>query len=130
MPDSTLFQTTQLTRVQWWRILLRLAAARGGSARDAVRVFYHLALKPSLAFRGWARFDPSRILSLSVRGPGHPNFAVHARDNGSDVGTFEEFFSSRHTVIPPDLPALEAKVIYDIGANIGIASLYFASAFP
>src|SRR5436190_19878408 len=91
MPDSTLFQTTQLTRVQWCRILLRLAAARAGSARDAVRVFYHLALKPSLAFRGWARFDPSRILSLSVRGPGHPHFAVHARDNGSDVGTFEEF---------------------------------------
>src|SRR2546423_14450315 len=55
---------------------------------------------------------------------------VHARDNGGDVATSEEFFSRRYTILPPELPPLEPKVIYDIGANIGMASLYYAGYFP
>jgi FkbM family methyltransferase len=130
MPGSTTFQDRELTRLQWWRILLRFGFNQCTSPREALRLFYYVALKPSLAFRGRAKFDPSRLLTFSLRAPNHGNFKIHARDNGADVGTLEEFFSSRYTIIPPDLSTLEPKVVYDIGANIGIASLYLATAFP
>ena len=112
------------------QILLRFAAARGASPIDAARLFYHVGLKPALVFRGWQRFEPQKILSFAARGPGGRKLTVHARDNSLDVGTFEEFFSSRYTIIPHGLPLLEPKVIYDIGANIGVASLYFACRYP
>src|SRR5207302_1585497 len=34
------------------------------------------------------------------------------------------------TIVPPDLPPLSPKVVYDIGANTGMASLYFSTCFP
>ncbi len=45
------------------------------------------------------------------------------------MGTFTEFFSSRYVLIPPELPPMEPEVIYDIGANIGMASLFYATHF-
>jgi len=46
------------------------------------------------------------------------------------MSTFAEFFSSRYVLIPPELPPMEPEVVYDIGANIGIASLFYATRFP
>jgi len=46
-----------------------------------------------------------------------------------DVGTIEEFFSSRNAVIPPEVPPYEPQVVYDIGANIGASSLYLATHY-
>jgi FkbM family methyltransferase len=120
----------EVGRLGWYRILAHFAVTRGRSPIDAARLFYHLGLKSPLAFRGRARFDPQKILSFSARGTSGKKLTVHARDNGSDVGTFEEFFSSRYTILPPEMPPLQPAVVYDIGANIGIASLYFAGCFP
>jgi FkbM family methyltransferase len=130
MAEATNASGKRLTRFEWYRILLHFAVTRSRSLLAAARLFYHAGLKPALAFRGWSHFDRAKILSFSARGTNGRKLTVHARDNGSDVGTFEEFFSSRYRILPPELPALEPKVIYDIGANIGIASLYYAGYFP
>jgi FkbM family methyltransferase len=130
MPESSTFSSRHLSRTEWLRLLLRFAMARGQGPATAARLFYHLALKPSLVFRGRGKFDRARILSFRVRAENGKSLIAHARDNGNDVGTFEEFFSSRYTIVPPDLEPIQPKVVYDIGANIGIASLYFSSVFP
>ncbi len=117
-------------RMAWLRLMAHFAVTRGRSPVDAFRLFYHTSFKPSLAYRGWHRNDPSRILSFSGRGPNGKKLTVHARDNGRDVGTFEEFFSARYQIIPPETPPRDLKVVYDIGANIGIASMYFGCWYP
>jgi FkbM family methyltransferase len=112
------------------KLMLDFALRRGNSMRERARLFYYAEVKPSLAARRWARYRPGRILSFSTRASPHGPFRVHIRDNGLDMCTFTEFFSSRYVLIPPELPPLEPEVVYDIGANIGIASLYYATRFP
>jgi FkbM family methyltransferase len=102
----------------------------GGSLRERTRLFYHAWLKPRLVFRGYRAYAPERVLCFSARLTRHRKIQFHARDNGLDVGTFAEFFSAQYQVLPPELPPLEPKVIYDIGANIGVASLYFSARYP
>lgn len=108
----------------------RYAAATGSSLRQKLRLFYYTALKPSLAFRGWAKHSADRILSFSINAPHQRTLEAHVRDNGVGMFTIAEFFSAQSTIIPADLPPLQPKVIYDLGANIGIASLFFSSLYP
>ena len=110
--------------------MFRFAWARGNSWRERARLFYYSGIKNSLVFRGWAKCAPERILKFVIKAERNNLFQVHARDNGMDVGTFAEFFSSRYVIVPPELEPMEPKVIYDLGANIGIASLYLAGHYP
>jgi FkbM family methyltransferase len=110
--------------------MLQFGWARGGTWRDSVRLFHYLALKPSLAFRGWSHNSPERIISFSVKATGRACFKVCVHDNGLEAGTIAEFFSSGSRIVPPEMPPLRPKVIYDVGANIGIASLRFALEYP
>jgi FkbM family methyltransferase len=110
--------------------MLGFALRRGNSVRERARLFYHAWVRPSLVARRWARYRPERILSFWTR-PARPDaFQVHIRDNGLDMCTFTEFFSARYVIVPPELPPMEPEVVYDIGANIGIASLFYATRFP
>ena len=117
-------------RAAWQKLMLGFACRRGNSLRERVRLFYHAGIKPSLVCRGWRRYAAERLLCFSTRTAEPGCFRVHVRDNGLDMSTFVEFFSSRHVLIPPELPPLDPEVIYDIGAHIGMASLFYATHYP
>ena len=108
----------------------RFAWLRGNGWSDRLRLFYHTALKPALAFRGMSRYAPKRELCFGFRTPGNRPWRLHLRDNFVDASTCEEFFSGEHNFIPPSLSPLQPRVVYDIGANIGMATLYMAERFP
>jgi FkbM family methyltransferase len=114
-----------------WRLeMLKFALRCGLGLKDCVRLFYHTAVKPSLVFRGLSRYSPERILDFSIKANSGSKFLVYARDNGLEVGTIAEFFAPACRLIPDELPAFQPDIIYDIGANIGIASLRFAAIHP
>lgn len=110
--------------------LLEFGWVRGGSLQDSVRLFYYAGPKSSLVSRGWSSYSLERILSFGFKAAGNTCFRVYARDNGLDTGTIAEFFSPHSRIVPSELPPLQPKVIYDLGANIGIASLRFATLYP
>jgi FkbM family methyltransferase len=94
------------------------------------RLFYYGGLKSPLVYRGWTANSPGRLLQFSIRAARNLRFQFWARDNGLDVETLAEFFSSQYAIIPPELPPIQPKVIYDLGANIGAASLFLAAQYP
>lgn len=108
----------------------RFAFATGRSLGQKLRLLYFGALKPSLAFRGLANYRSERILTFGINGPQGQPVAVNVRDNVAGVITLSEFFSAQSTIIPSNLPACRPQVIYDLGANVGIASLLFGSLYP
>ncbi len=77
--------------------------------------------------RGWSRRAPERILTFSIWAASATRFRVYARDNGLEPGVIAEFFSPQSRILPAELPPLAPKVICNVGANIGIASLRFAT---
>ncbi len=106
------------------------AIALGASLKQKLRLLFYMALKPSLVFRGLATFLNSRILSFMIFDFQRKPLLISVRDNGVGIMTIAEFFSPDSAIIPTNLPALHPKVIYDLGANVGVSSLFFASLFP
>jgi FkbM family methyltransferase len=106
------------------------AFAKGSSLGQKLHLCYHSALKPSLAHRGLARYHPQRIVAFGLKASPAQTLKVHVRDNGVGPVTIAEFFSPQSRILPPDLPLVQPRVIYDLGANLGIASLYFQSLYP
>jgi len=106
------------------------AIALGATAKQKLRLLFYMALKPSLVFRGLATFLNSRILSFMIFDFQRKPLLISVRDNGVGIMTIAEFFSPDSAIIPTNLPALHPKVIYDLGANVGVSSLFFASLFP
>lgn len=109
--------------------LLRFAWNCRGSYAAFARLFYLTALKPGLVYRHMARFHPERLFCLPLKLAGRELWQVHVRDNGQDAGMLAEFFQGQHLFEARSLPS-EPQVIFDLGANIGIASLFLASVCP
>jgi FkbM family methyltransferase len=106
------------------------AMALGISAEQKLRLLFYMALKPSLVFRGLAIFLNSRILAFSIFDAARKPVLVYVRDNGVGTTTVAEFFSPDSEIMSTKLPSLHPKVIYDLGANVGVSSLFFASLYP
>jgi FkbM family methyltransferase len=106
------------------------AIALGASVKQKLRLLFYMALKPSLVFRGMATFINTRILSFLIFDSRRRSIPVYVRDNGVGTMTIAEFFSPDSAIMPTNLPALHPKVIYDLGANVGVSSLFFASLYP
>ena len=106
------------------------AIALGASFKQKLRLLFYMALKPSLAFRGLATFLNSKILSFSIYDLRRMPLLVYVRDNGVGATTIAEFFSPHSVIMPVALPTFYPKVIYDLGANVGVSSLFFASLYP
>jgi len=106
------------------------AIALGTSLKQKLRLLFYMAVKPSLVFRGLATFLNNRILSFSIYDPRRKPVLVFLRDNGAGATTIAEYFSPHSAIIPANLPPIHPKVIYDLGANVGVSSLFFASLYP
>jgi FkbM family methyltransferase len=106
------------------------AIALGTSFKQKLRLLFYMALKPSLVFRGLAIFCNSNILTFSIFDLQRKPLTVSVRDNGVGITTIAEFFSPDSAIIPANIPALHPNVIYDLGANVGVSSLFFASLYP
>ena len=120
-------RTTRLYRL---RLIVAFAWARGHSLQDRIRLAYYAGFKPAFAARGLTTYSRERLLQFKLRARARNCITVLARDCGDDIGTIVEFFSRLRQLVPPDLPALEPRVVYDIGAHIGIASLFLATYYP
>lgn len=71
--------------------------------------------------------DASGTLSLQMKRPLAQSLTM--RQHGSDFYTFEEIFINKvYRGLTEFLPTCET--VMDLGANIGLASLYFALSFP
>jgi FkbM family methyltransferase len=106
------------------------AIALGTSFKQKLRLLFYMALKPSLVFRGLATFSNSNILTFSIFDARRKPVLVSVRDDGVGITTIAEFFSPDSAIMPTKLHALHPKVIYDLGANVGVSSLFFASLYP
>jgi FkbM family methyltransferase len=128
VPDKLLCET-RFDRLWNYFTALRFAIEHAGSLVSAVRLYYLAKLKPSLVYRGFTAFNPERICVIPFRVAAGKTWNVYVRDNGQDAPMVIEFFKNGRLAEMGKLN-WKPRVIYDLGANIGIASLSLSTFNP
>jgi FkbM family methyltransferase len=116
------------TAIRRYRNILESSFKLGDSLGDSLKIFYWGAVKPSLCARNFSRHDPAEIIKLRVKSGGNAS-DIFIRDNGLDIYTVLEILPGGE--LNPRLHYdFQPKTIYDLGANIGISTLYLLNHFP
>lgn len=88
-------------------------------------LIYLNAFGPAAGLRAFLRKRKKRgMIELRIPTLAHP---LHLRAGTSDLYMFEEVFIDGEYAIPKEL---HPKLILDVGANVGFASVYFANRYP
>jgi FkbM family methyltransferase len=120
---------TRLSRFLEYFSMLGFAFRHGKTLPSMAKLYYLPQLKRGLVYRRLARYAPEKIHRITFRAGRESIWDVHVRDNGQDAQMLVEFFKyniwARLKGLGP-----EPKVIYDLGANIGISSLFLATLCP
>ena len=124
MQLSTLF-----SKLSDYTAELVFAARAPVSLRQSLRL-----MQSTLAFhyRNWrgAVIDSKPRLALDLRHEGY-DMAISLRPHDGDISILYEIFDRQSYRFPSALlPPASVKTIFDFGANIGFASLYFAAHYP
>ncbi|QJW98052.1 hypothetical protein FTUN_5632 [Frigoriglobus tundricola] len=86
-----------------------------------------LRYRSFLVREGAQQLRPTGLLRLAIKSP--IKETIWLREVGSDLSTFDEILIKQ--VYRSAVGALrDCRYVVDLGANIGLASLYFAHAFP
>ena len=92
-----------------------------------------MGLLSAIRYRGFVlrysrgQLRPGRLLNLSLHHPVRARFSL--REVGSDPSLFQELFVTEVYREVSD-HVQDCRTIVDLGANIGLASLYFADQYP
>ena len=109
--------------------LLNYFLRHSGSVASGWRMFYLGVLKRSFVHRGLAKHRGERVHEVTFKPGGDACWRLRLRDNQLDAGVLVEFFAQgRLTEFERLQPS--PRVIYDLGANIGVASLMMARGCP
>lgn len=120
---------TRLNRILDYFTMLGFALKYGKTLSSIASLYYLAQLKPGLVYRDLSRYAPEKIHLIAFRAGAGRLWKIHVRDNGQDAPMLVEFFRNDRLAGLRELH-WKPKVIYDLGANIGIASLSLATLCP
>lgn len=105
--------------------ILALAMVKGDGLKSRC-LLLKLLTKHIRVNRGWSRFTGVEY-QIQIKHDGR-RAAIALRDNGTDAHVFADLFGNECYRVP--LPHATPRVIYDAGANIGLASVFFHLSYP
>ncbi len=104
---------------------LVLAMVKGDGLASRCRLL-NLLTKHIRVSRGWSKFTGVEH-HIQIRHDGR-RADITLRDNGTDAHVFADIFGNECYRVPS--PHIAPRVIYDAGANIGLASVFFHLSYP
>jgi FkbM family methyltransferase len=127
-------RSNPLRETRWDRLfdyltILGFALKHCGSLSASANLYYLAKLKRGLVYRGLVRHVPEKIIQVPFKVVTGKTWNIHLRDNGHDAPMLVQFFK-HGTLLEAGRESWKPQVIYDLGANIGIASLSLATLCP
>jgi len=127
--QSNLRPQTRIDRLCAYFTILGFALKHCGSLSASTKLYYLAKLKKGLVYRGLTEYAPGKIVQVPFRVAAGKIWDIRLRDNGHDAAVLVQFFK-HGTLLEVERQSWKPQVIYDLGANIGIASLSLATLCP